>query len=64
MRSRALLRIAPLLAALLLSSFSAFADEGMWMINAISKALEADMHSRGLLLDAKDIYNADAELDW
>ena len=61
MRPRALLRIAPLLAALLLSSFSAYADEGMWMINAISKALEADMKAKGLKLDANEIYNADAE---
>ena len=41
-------------------ALAARADEGMWMINAISKALEANMHNRGLLLDAKDIYDADA----
>ena len=48
------------IAATLLMALAARADEGMWMINAISKALEANMHNRGLLLDAKDIYNADA----
>ena len=47
------------LAAALLA-FAAFADEGMWMVNAISKALEANMQERGLLLSAKDIYDADA----
>ena len=31
------------------------------MINAISKALEADMKAKGLKLDANEIYNADAE---
>lgn len=41
-------------------SFSARADEGMWLINAISKALEAKMQERGLQLNAGEIYNADA----
>ena len=48
------------IAAAFLSVLAARADEGMWMINAISKALEANMHERGLLLSAKDIYDADA----
>lgn len=36
------------------------ADEGMWMIHAIDAALEKKMQERGLLLNAKDIYDADA----
>ena len=58
---RSLIRIVPLLAAVLLRSFTAYADEGMWMVHAISKALEADMKAKGLKLNANEIYNADAE---
>ena len=47
-------------AAVLMAFQAVRADEGMWMINAISRALETNMHERGLLLDAKDIYDADA----
>ncbi len=36
------------------------ADEGMWMINAIDRALEKDMKARGLRLGAREIYDADA----
>ena len=36
------------------------ADEGMWMIHALDAALEKKMQDRGLLLNAKDIYDADA----
>ena len=61
MRPRSLIRIVPLLAAVLLRSFTAYADEGMWMVHAISKALEADMKAKGLKLNANEIYNADAE---
>ncbi|MBQ0150260.1 MAG: S46 family peptidase, partial [Bacteroidales bacterium] len=43
-----------------LLSLSARADEGMWLINAISKALETRMQERGLQLNANEIYNADA----
>ena len=57
--NKAMKRFATAVFAALICLFAS-ADEGMWMINAISKALEADMHTRGLLLDAKDIYNADA----
>ena len=51
----------PILAAMLLTALPARADEGMWMINAITRALEADMHARGLKLSANEIYNADAD---
>jgi len=47
-------------AAVALICLGARADEGMWMIHAISKALEFNMQERGLLLDAKAIYDADA----
>lgn len=47
--------------AVLIGSQNAVADEGMWMINAIDKALEKNMKQRGLKLSAKEIYNADAE---
>ncbi len=39
---------------------SAKADEGMWMINMITDALEKKMQERGLKLSAQEIYNADA----
>ena len=39
---------------------SAKADEGMWMINMITEALEKKMQERGLELSADEIYNADA----
>ncbi len=38
-----------------------YADEGMWMVNAIDKALEKKMKERGLKLSAKEIYNSDVE---
>ena len=47
-------------ALLLASTASALADEGMWMINAIDKALSRKMKERGLKLPAGEIYNADA----
>lgn len=48
------------LALLLAATVAANADEGMWMVNAISKALEANMKERGLLLSAGEIYNEEA----
>ena len=39
---------------------SLMADEGMWMINSINRALELKMQERGLLLTANQIYDADA----
>ena len=48
------------LAALLLTGVTARADEGMWMVNLISKALEARMQEKGLQLSANEIYNAEA----
>ena len=50
-----------ILATLVLTcAFSARADEGMWMVNAIDKALEKNMRARGLKLRAGEIYDADA----
>ena len=49
-----------LLLTLTLLPLSASADEGMWMIHAISQALEKKMQERGLQLSAGEIYNADA----
>ena len=46
--------------AAVIGSYSAMADEGMWMIHAIDAALEKKMQERGLELSAGDIYNADA----
>ena len=46
--------------AAVIGSYSAMADEGMWMINAIDAALEKKMQERGLELSAGEIYNADA----
>lgn len=47
-------------AFVILGVLQARADEGMWMINAIDRALEAKMQQRGLALSASEIYNADA----
>mgnify|MGYP003306284108 FL=1 len=47
--------------AVLFGSQNLIADEGMWMINALDKALEKNMKKRGLKLSAREIYNADAE---
>ena len=52
---------ASVLAAMMIFPISAEADEGMWLVNAIDKALEKNMKARGLKLSAKEIYNADAE---
>ncbi len=38
-----------------------FADEGMWMVQSIDRALEKKMQERGLKLAVSEIYNADAE---
>ena len=50
-----------ILAALMAMPVAAHADEGMWMIQAIDKALSKNMKARGLKLSANEIYNADAE---
>ena len=47
--------------AICLGSLISRADEGMWMVNMIDSALEKKMQERGLLLSAKEIYNADAD---
>ena len=41
-------------------SVTAFADEGMWMIQDINEALEKNMRARGLKLAANEIYNDEA----
>ena len=43
------------------AALMASADEGMWMINAIDRALEKNMKARGLKLGAREIYDADAK---
>ena len=48
-----------ILIALLFSS-PARADEGMWMVNAISRALVDKMQDKGLKLNANEIYDAGA----
>ena len=48
-------------AALLFCAVSAFADEGMWMINTIDRALEKRMKATGLKLDAKMLYDEENE---
>jgi len=50
-----------LLLATLFCATAAFADEGMWMIQTIDRALEKRMKAAGLKLDAKMIYDEDAE---
>ncbi len=54
-------RIISILALTVFAALSASADEGMWMINAIDRALEKNMKARGLRLGAREIYDADAK---
>lgn len=49
-----------LTAVALMISATAFADEGMWMIQDINEALEKNMRARGLKLAANEIYNDEA----
>ena len=44
-------------ALVLLTGFQASADEGMWMVNAISRALVQNMQREGLRLPGKAIYD-------
>ena len=39
---------------------AARADEGMWLIQCLDKALEKNMKARGLKLGAREIYNEEA----
>ena len=45
--------------ATILASINSFADEGMWMVNAISRALVQNMQNEGCKLEANDIYDVD-----
>lgn len=54
-------RIFLALALMVSAALMASADEGMWMINAIDRALEKNMKARGLKLGAREIYDADAK---
>ena len=46
---------------LCLCAFTAVrADEGMWLIQSLDKALEKNMRARGLKLSAREIYNEEA----
>ena len=49
-----------LLLLLLLNPFRLVADEGMWMVNALSRALVQNMENEGLRLPARTIYDEDA----
>ena len=44
----------------LLTGFQASADEGMWMVNAISRALVQNMQREGLRLPSKAIYDEES----
>lgn len=48
------------MAVALMIGATAFADEGMWMIQDINEALEKNMRTRGLKLAANEIYNDEA----
>lgn len=54
-------RIFLVFALMFSATLMASADEGMWMINAIDRALEKNMKARGLKLGAREIYDADAK---
>ena len=55
-------RIFLVLALMFSAALMASADEGMWMINAIDRALEKNMKARGLKLGAREIYDAEPKL--
>ena len=48
-----------MLLALVSVSFTAIADEGMWLLPYIKKMNEKDMQAHGLKLSAEDIYSAE-----
>lgn len=54
-------RIFLVFALMFSAALMASADEGMWMINAIDRALEKNMKARGLKLGTREIYDADAK---
>lgn len=54
-------KILTIVLGLSLAVFTASADEGMWLIQSIDKALAKNMKARGLKLSPGEIYNADAE---
>lgn len=54
-------RIFLVFALMFSAALMASADEGMWMINAIDRALEKNMKARGLKLGVREIYDADAK---
>jgi len=45
---------------LFLAAWTARADEGMWLIQCLDRALEKNMRARGLKLGAREIYNEEA----
>lgn len=49
-----------LLLLLILLPLRLAADEGMWMVNALSRALVQNMENEGLKLGPREIYNEDA----
>lgn len=53
-------RITLIIITILVSANISRADEGMWMVNAISNALVKNMQDKGLELDSKEIYSEDA----
>ena len=42
---------------IILISFSAIADEGMWLPQLLKSINEEDMKEKGLMLTADDLYN-------
>jgi len=54
------IRFVILATVLVISSNSLKADEGMWLVNNLSKELIGKMQSGGLKLSASEIYNADS----
>ena len=47
------------LTAALVVALNCFADEGMWMVNALSRALVQNMQDEGCKLEGNEIYDAD-----
>lgn len=60
LESATLMKNRLLLLALILLPLPLAADEGMWMVNALSRALVQNMENEGLKLGPREIYNEDA----
>ncbi len=55
--TRKILAISVMIASLIIAPFSSLADEGMWLPDTLDKLPLSKLKSRGLVLNAEDIYS-------